>query len=214
MRELLALSIGYLLGSVLPADLLGRARGIDMRAVGTRNPGTTNALAQLGLIPGLITGVYDASVGLLSMWAASLLGVSLGWTYLAGVAAVVGHCFPVFFGFRGGQGMAATTGMLVYEMLVAVARGWLSVPGISLLIALAIPVFFLTRSATMVGVVVAPLLVLEVLLAYPDWQFAAFMTGLALFIWVTQLGIARREHLFRLAEPVRARLAKSKTPAR
>ena len=207
MREVLALCIGYLLGSVLPADLFARARGIDIRAVGTRNPGATNALRQLGLLPGLLTGLYDASVGLVSMYVAVLLGLSPGWTYLAGVAAIVGHCYPVFFRFRGGQGMAATTGMLVYEMLVAVGKGWLTIPGIALLSAIALAVFVLTRSASMVGVVVAPLLVLEIVLARPDWQFAVFVTALASFIWVVQLSIARREGLFHLAEPVRTWLS-------
>ena len=212
MRALLALCIGYLLGSILPADLFARARGVDIRSVGTRNPGATNALRQLGLVPGLITGAYDASVGLVAMYVASLLGLTPGWTYLAGIAAVVGHCFPVFFGFRGGQGMAATTGMLLYEMSVAFAQGWLSPLGLALLAVLGLAVFVLTRSASVVGVVVAPLLVLETLLARPDWQFAAFMTLLAGFIWVIQLGIVRREHLFRVAEPVRVRLARFRAP--
>jgi glycerol-3-phosphate acyltransferase PlsY len=213
MRALLALLIGYLLGSILPADLLGRRHGIDIRAVGTRNPGTTNALQQLGLVPGLITGVYDTSVGLVSMHVASSLGLSLGWTYLAGVAALVGHCFPVFFRFRGGQGMAATTGMLVYGMSVALGHGWLSAFGITLLATLAVAVYTLTRSATVVGVIVPPLLELELLLARPDWQFMAFMTALTGLIWATQLGIARSEHLIHFAEPVRVRLAKFKAPA-
>lgn len=161
MRELLSLSIGYLLGSVLPADLLARARGVDIRAVGTRNPGTTNALEQLGLVSGLITLVYDASVGLVSMYIASRLGLSTGWIYLAGLAAVVGHIFPIFFHFRGGQGMAAATGMLVYEMWIALTGGELSWFGIAILGVLAAAVFVLTRSASVVGVVIAPLLELK-----------------------------------------------------
>lgn len=207
MRELLALGIGYVLGSVLPADLFARIRGVDIRAVGTRNPGTTNALQQLGLVPGLLTGAYDVSVGLVATYIASLLGLPVGWTYLAGVSAIVGHCYPVFFRFRGGQGMAATTGLLVYEMLVGIGQGTLSVPGVALLAAIAIVVFVLTRSATMVGVITAPLLVLEAVLAHPDGRYAVFLGGLAAFIWLTQLGIARREHLLRLAEPARTWLA-------
>lgn len=212
MRVLLALFIGYLLGSVLPADLFGRAYGVDIRAVGTRNPGTTNALQQLGLVPGLITGLYDTSVGLVSMYVASLLGLSPGWAYLAGIAAVVGHCFPVFFGFRGGQGMAAATGMLVNGMSVALAHSWLSAFGIGLLAVLAVAVFALTRSATVVGVIVTPLLELELLLARPDWRFMAFMTALAGLIWATQVGLARSEHLLHFAEPVRGRFARFKAP--
>jgi glycerol-3-phosphate acyltransferase PlsY len=203
VRETFALCVGYLLGSVLPADLLARMRGVDIRAVGTRNPGTTNALQQLGTAPGLVTMAYDGSVGLVSMYVASLLGLSLGWTYLAGVAAIVGHIFPLFSRFRGGQGMAAATGILLYEIGVALSRGSLSIPGIALLALVGLVVFGLTRSATLVGVVTAPLLVAQVLLGPADWPFAAFMAALAGFIWAVQVGIARQNRLFRLAGPAR-----------
>jgi len=212
MRVLLGLCIGYLLGSVLPAELFARARGIDIRAIGTRNPGATNALHQLGVIPGLVTAAYDMSVGLVSMYAAHLLGVSIGWVYLAGVSAVVGHCFPIFSGLKGGQGMAATTGMLLYAMAIALGRGWLTVWGLALLAALAVAVFALTHSATVVGVATAPPLVLEIVLARPDWRFAVFMGGLAAFIWLVQLGIAVRGHLFRAAGPIAERLAHRRSP--
>jgi glycerol-3-phosphate acyltransferase PlsY len=208
MRIAVALVIAYLLGSVLPADLFARARGVDIRAVGTRNPGATNALQELGLWPGLVTGAYDASVGLVSMYVAWWLGLSTGWVYIAGVTAIVGHVAPVFFGFRGGQGMAAAAGMLVFQIGAALRLGWLSPWGIALLAVLAAAVFLLTRSATDVGVAVAPLLVLELLLGRPEWRFALFTSALAAFIWAVQFGIARRRHLFRLADPVRARLAR------
>lgn len=212
MRQVLALTLGYLLGSVLPADLLARSRGVDIRAVGTRNPGATNALEQLGLVPGLIAGAYDVSVGLVSMYVAWRLGLSTGWIYLAGMAAVVGHVLPVFFRFRGGQGMAAATGMLVYELLVSLARGQLTWIGIATLWVVAATVFVLFRSATIVGVLVVPVLEVELLLSRPDWQFLIFMTGLAGLIWVVQLSIARQQHLFRLADPVRQWVGKFRTP--
>lgn len=203
MRELLAITIGYLLGSVLPADLLARARGIDIRRVGTGNPGTTNALRELGSVPGAVTLVYDAGVGLVALAVSAALGLSPGWGYLAGTAAIVGHLFPVFFGFRGGQGMAAAAALLIWEMGVALSRGWLTVGGLALLAALGAAVFALTRSATMVGVVAPPLLAVQILLAGPDWRFGTFVTGLAVFIWLTQIGIARTNHLFRSARAAR-----------
>ena len=202
----------YLLGSVLPAEWFARARGIDIRAVGTRNPGTTNALQELGFVPGLVTGAYDASVGLVSMYLAYRSGLGAGWMYVAGLFAVLGHCFPLFSRFRGGQGMAATTAMLLYAMAVALGRGWLTANGIALLAVLAILVFALTRSATDVGVVVAPLLVLELLVGRPEWLFGTFAVALATHIWLTQLWIARANHLFRLVAPVRDRLAKMHAP--
>jgi glycerol-3-phosphate acyltransferase PlsY len=208
MRVAVALCVAYLLGSVLPADLFARARGVDIRAVGTRNPGATNALQVLGTLPGLITLVYDASVGLVSMYVAWLLGLSSGWIYLSGVMAIVGHCYPVFSRFRGGQGMAAATTMLLFGMGVALANGWLSAADMALLGILGLVVFVLTRSATDVGVFVAPLLAIELLLAGPEWQFTLFMTGLTTFIWLTQLRIAQRQHLFRLTDSARAHVSR------
>ena len=133
MRILIALVAGYLLGSVLPADLFARARGVDIRTVGTHNPGATNVLQQLGVWPGLITGAYDCSVGLAAMAIASWLGLAQAWVYLAGLSAVIGHVFPIFFRFRGGQGMAATTGMLVYGIGVALSQRLLTPVGMLIL---------------------------------------------------------------------------------
>ena len=205
MKIVAALGIAYLLGSVLPADLLARARGVDIRAVGTRNPGATNALHELGLLPGLVTAAYDMSVGLVSMYVASALGLASGWVYVAGLTAILGHNYPLFAGFRGGQGMAAATGMLLYCIGLALYRGWLAPAGLGLLVLTGAIVFALTRSATVVGVVTPPLLVAAVLFGRPDWQFAAFASVLAAFVWTTQVGIARHEHLMRIAPQDRAR---------
>ncbi len=126
VSAILALAIGMLLGSVLPADLLARARGVDIRSVGDGNPGTVNAFRGLGPVAGLITAAYDVIVGVVAIQIAYLLGVSEGVAYLAGIATVVGHRFPVFRGFRnGGQGMAASAGLLVYGIGVAVSA-WMA----------------------------------------------------------------------------------------
>lgn len=203
-----ALMVGYLLGSVLPADLFARARGVDIRAIGTRNPGSTNALQQLGPVLGLLTAAYDMSVGLVAMFVASRLGLEIGWVYLAGLASIVGHVYPVFFGFRGGQGMAAATGMLLYGMAVALGRGWVTAPGLTLLAVVGAAVFVLTRSASVVGVFAVPVLALELLIARPQWRYAAFMVALMALIWATQLGLARGQHLFRLSPGMHERIAR------
>lgn len=203
-----ALMVGYLLGSVLPADLFARARGVDIRAIGTRNPGSTNALQQLGPVVGLLTAAYDMSVGLVAMFVASRLGLEIGWVYLAGLASIVGHVYPVFFGFRGGQGMAAATGMLLYGMAVALGRGWVTAPGLTLLAVVGAAVFVLTRSASVVGVFAVPVLALELLIARPQWRYAAFMAALMALIWATQLGLARGQHLLRLSPGMHERIAR------
>lgn len=205
MRVVLVLAFAYLIGSVLPADLLARVRGIDIREVGTGNPGATNALHELGLIPGLLTGAYDMSVGLVSMYVAWRLGLPTQWVYAAGLAALAGHIFPVLFGFHGGQGMAAATGMLLWGIARGVQQGWLAAAGLVVLGAVALLVYALTRNLTAVGVFAVPLLLVELLVGGGDWLFLAFMTVIAVLVWAVQVQVARSTHALQLFSPARVR---------
>lgn len=203
LRAVLALLIGFALGSVLPADLLARRRGVDIRSIGDGNPGTWNAFKGLGWGASLITAVYDISVGVVTIQIARLLGVSQGLAYLAGIMTVVGHRFPLFRGFRGGgQGMGATAGMLVYGVGVAVFRGWISVAGVGVLVAIGAITFAVTRSGAMVAIVMLPLLVAEVYFAHADRAFLLFMAALAAHIWIVQVATLRYSHPLRAMRPL------------
>ena len=206
LRALLALVIGLVLGSVLPADLLARRRGIDIRSTGDGNPGTVNAVRVLGWAPGLITAAYDLSVGVLAIGIAGLLGVTGGPAYLAGIMSLVGHRFPLFLGFRGGgQGMAASAGMLVYGIAIALARGWVSALDIGILVAIALVTFALTRSDVAAALVMLPVLLVRVAFAHTDWQFLAFISVMAGHIWAVQVGVARQRLRFKPVSPARSR---------
>jgi glycerol-3-phosphate acyltransferase PlsY len=197
----LALAIGLLLGSVLPADLLARRRGVDIRSVGDGNPGTVNAVRGLGWAAGLVTAAYDLSVGVLAIWIARLLGTTEGIAYAAGIMSIVGHRLPVFSGLRGGgQGMAASAGMLLYGVGVALSRGWLSAANVGALVAILLVTFVVTRSDAAAAVAMLPVLLVIVMLARPDWPFFAFLTTVAAWIWVVQIAAARR---WLAARPVR-----------
>lgn len=198
LRAVLALVIGFALGSVLPASLLARWRGVDIRKVGDGNPGTINAIKGLGWGFGLLTAVYDISVGVVAILIAQLLGVSTGVAYLAGIMTIVGHVFPVFRGFRrGGQGMAASAGLLLYGVAVAFAHGWLSLAEIGLLVAILAVTFAITRSDKMMAIVMLPVLIAEVLIARPGWEFSAFMTTVVGYMWIVQVALVRNWRLFR-----------------
>jgi len=202
LRAVLALVIGLLLGSVLPADLLARRRGIDIRSVGDGNPGTVNAVRALGWTPGLITAAYDVCVGVVAIQIATLLGVTAGPAYLAGIMSVAGHRFPVFRGFRGGgQGMAASAGMLVYGIAVALSHGWLSAVDVGGLIAIVVITFVLTRWGSTAPLVMLPVLVIMVILAHTDWQFLVFVAAVAAHIWVVQAAATRRQLASRPTRP-------------
>lgn len=107
-----AAAAGYLLGTVPSADVaarLARRGPTDLRQAGSGNPGGVNAMRVLG--PGWGYGVMAADVakGALACRAGRRLGGD-GAAHLAGTAAVVGHCYPVWNGFRGGKGVAASAG--------------------------------------------------------------------------------------------------------
>ncbi len=129
MRDLVAIAVGYLLGSILPAYLIGRARGVDLTKAGSGNAGTTNALHVLGIGPAVVTGAYDFLKGILAMLVAwRLLGASEPFVYAAGVAAWAGHHFPFYLGYHGAEGAATTAGLLVASLAIAFQRGWVALP--------------------------------------------------------------------------------------
>ena len=118
MSSLLWIGLGYLLGSVPFGLLLTRTVGIDIRAVGSGNIGTTNVLRTGNKGLAAATLVLDAGKGA----AAVLLGQQFGGAeagVLAGVAAFIGHCFPVWLGFRGGKGVATLLGVALAAVPLA-----------------------------------------------------------------------------------------------
>lgn len=203
---ILALVLGLLLGSVLPADIFARRRGVDIRAEGDGNPGTVNAVRVLGWAPGLVTAIYDLSVGIAAIQIARLLGTSEAVGYAAGLMAVVGHRFPVFRGLRGGgQGMAASAGLLVYGVGVAMYRGWLTPTGMALALAVLAAAFVFTRSDSVAAVVMLPVLLATLTLSRPGLPYAVFMWVVVLHIWFVQVGAARRWLASRPVREVRHR---------
>jgi len=140
---LVAVGLGYLSGSLPWGLWLGRAmRGVDVRALGSRNLGATNVYRSLGPAVGVPVLLLDMAKGALPTWllpgwawTASFPG-GPEWCRLAvGLAAVLGHVFSVFVGFRGGKGVATTAGvllalsppalaafMLVFAVTVAISR--------------------------------------------------------------------------------------------
>lgn len=114
--------IAYLLGTLLGSLLLGRLRGVDIRAMGSGNAGATNALRTQGKGFGLAVLLIDILKGVLAvLWLpmAVLPGVgrdytvSREWLELAcGFAVIVGHVYPVWYGFRGGKGVATVVGVV------------------------------------------------------------------------------------------------------
>ena len=106
---------GYLLCSIPFGILLTRLfGGGDIRAAGSGNIGATNVTRVVGPIPGVLTLILDGLKGAAAVWlAAHFTNYSATWMTATGVAALVGHCFPVWLKFRGGKGVATAAGMFL-----------------------------------------------------------------------------------------------------
>ena len=113
VKILVTIIVSYLLGSISPAILLGKARGIDIKKEGSGNAGTTNVLRVMGGKAALITLTVDILKGFLPalIFAMGFGDDKLG--YIACLAAFIGHVFPVYYGFKGGKGVAVAFGGLL-----------------------------------------------------------------------------------------------------
>lgn len=120
----LAAACGYFVGSLPSGLIAGKlARGIDVRHVGSRNIGATNVSRALGKKWGLIVLVADIAKGLVPIVALPYLvpGTTTAHQAIAGFAAILGHNFPVWLGFRGGKGVATSLGVILWLGPVAAA---------------------------------------------------------------------------------------------
>ena len=120
----LALLVGYLLGSIPSAVIVTRrVAGVDIRALGDGNMGARNVQRSIGWGPGIVVAGMDFTKGGAAVLLAQALGLSIGWQVASGAAALAGHGFPLFAGFRGGQGLATTLGALLSLAPAASAAG-------------------------------------------------------------------------------------------
>jgi glycerol-3-phosphate acyltransferase PlsY len=121
MRIVIAIIAGYLLGSIPFALLLTRTRGVDLRAVGSRNVGAANVLRTTGVRRAVVVLLLDAAKGAAAVLVARLLTDNLIVVMTAGLAAIAGHVYPAWIGFRGGKGVAASAGVFVMLAPLATA---------------------------------------------------------------------------------------------
>lgn len=148
---ILTLLIAYLLGSIPTGYLVAKARGVDIRKVGSGNIGATNVFRILGTPAGIFVLLADAAKGWVAVWFAAklLCGWShpnageqaLEWFRLgAGVAAILGHNFTCWLRFKGGKGIATSAGVLVAlvpEALLIILGIWIVVFALSRYVSLA-----------------------------------------------------------------------------
>ena len=110
-KEILVVVLGYLFGSIPFAYLAGRLTGVDVRNLG--GVGTTTVMREVNPLLSLAVLVLDMAKGLLPVLLAHWLHLPLFFGFVAGITAVLGHCWPLFLGFSGGGGIATALGALL-----------------------------------------------------------------------------------------------------
>ena len=114
LTSLLLLAIGYLLGSMPNGYLAGRwLKGIDLRQCGSGSTGATNVLRNVGKGPALVVFLLDVGKGALAVLLAKSFGLNDWVQVLAGLAALAGHIWPVWLGWKGGKAVATGLGMFL-----------------------------------------------------------------------------------------------------
>lgn len=113
LKVILSIVIGYALGNISTGLIVSKlGNGMDIRDSGSGNAGATNVLRTLGWMPSLLTFVGDALKGvfaaLIGMWLCGQTGIICG-----GLASIVGHNWPVAFGFKGGKGISTSFGVIL-----------------------------------------------------------------------------------------------------
>lgn len=112
LKYILCALIGYLLGSINSAVIVSKLRGKDIRTVGSGNAGATNILRTFGKGAAGIVFLVDILKGVFAAIIGRLLGGDIG-SYLGGFLAIIGHNFPIYFGFRGGKGIVTSLAVML-----------------------------------------------------------------------------------------------------
>jgi len=182
MSALIAIIVAYLLGSLSSSIIISKIlKTPDPRAAGSGNAGATNVLRLSGKKQAALVLIGDGLKGLIAVWIGHILhihGTMLGFVALA---AVVGHIYPLYFGFKGGKGVATAVGVVLGLSLISgilMAAAWAAIA-------------FVTRYASLasiIAVILAP--VFLIIFSYGAYFVPAVLIA-ALVIWMHKDNIAR-----------------------
>jgi glycerol-3-phosphate acyltransferase PlsY len=185
----------YLLGSLPFAVIVSRAFGLaDPRSFGSKNPGATNVLRSGNKLAALLTLVGDAAKGWLAMWLAQLAGADALGVAAAGLAAFLGHLFPIFLRFKGGKGVATALGVL------AGFSGWLALACIGTWLAVAA----ISRYSSLAALAAAALAPLAA------WQLVDQQTAQAVLVMSLLLVWRHKENVRKLMAGTESRIGSKK----
>lgn len=165
LQVLACLLLGYLLGSLSPSFVIGKLRGYDVRRSGSGNAGASNTVILVGKAAGFVVALLDILKAAAAWWLCAALFPELQLAgILGGVAAILGHMFPVWLRFHGGKGLACLGGvilaydwrtmlmMLVLAILIAVVTNYVAIATVSM--SMIWPVYYGLRTAFWFGALV------------------------------------------------------------
>ncbi len=177
-QYLVSIVVGYLLGAIPSGLIVGKLyKGVDLRDYGSGKTGATNALRTLGKLPAALVVVLDVLKGLVAVFVAYLVAGAVAAECLAGLAAAVGHNWPVYAGFRGGRGVLVSYAVfcvLCWPAALASLAIGAGVMAISLMVSLGVLV------GTVIGLLFAMLFV--VLGFFSPWILLYAALGGALIV--------------------------------
>jgi glycerol-3-phosphate acyltransferase PlsY len=166
------LVFAYLLGSMPTALIVSRRfKGVDIRTIGDGNMGARNTYHSIGPKFGFTVAVIDFFKGALPVLLAYLLGLELGWQFLAGVLAILGHDFPVFANFKGGQGTASSLGTMAVLFPLPTLAGLVFYGG-----------FYLITKSSNLSCGIGGAVIAGILAVSQQWLLLAYAVALFLLI--------------------------------
>lgn len=206
MKLALLLASAYLLGSIPFSYYLVRwLRGLDVRTLGSGNPGAANVLRVAGKKAAAAAFFFDAAKGAAAVALAESWSADRRWEAAAAVAVVLGHLFPLFLGFRGGKGVATGVGA------VAVISPWVSVLAVLIFLVLVALTRYVAIGSVAASAMAGPLMVVAGRLGWarpPDPTELWAVVSISTLIAIRHLGNLKRLWLgqeARILDPVAKR---------
>lgn len=174
LTEILIAVGAYAIGNFSPASLIAKMNGVDIRSVGSGNPGTTNVIRVLGIKAGLKTLLLDMLKAFVAVKVGFMISGPIGGE-VAFAAVLLGHCFPIIYKFRGGKGVAAAFG-------AALGISWCAAT-VAFIVALII--LFITKKMSLGSLIAA--IIFPVAIWYYSPEYLIFSIFVAVFLIVMHL---------------------------
>ena len=208
LYSIVAAVAAYLVGSLSFAVIVSRAMGLkDPRTYGSSNPGATNVLRSGSTTAAVVTLILDAFKGwlpvMLVKWFGKDFGLGDGTIAVVGFAAFLGHLFPVFFGFKGGKGVATAAGVLFgFEWVLGLAT-----------LATWVIVAFFSRYSSLASMASAAFAPDFYLMGDRAAWYAERSILLAIFMMGLLLVVRHKDNINKLVKGTESKLAFGKKPA-